>query len=317
MNLEENEQKEKKSVRRLIFFIAGIVLIIVAAAVIGFLATRTAVTAAQDQAVKDEIITQNSRLRQSAADGVLSSDMITRTKSTDTVAVDLKVASDGKRYCIEAALRHDAKLSRYHMNQGTPELEPQRGLCGEGASERPAAPPEFSLAASGPGSLSFTWGVVPDARSYEVRCSASTQEALTKSTRMAALTLENVKAGVVYTCRVTAENTAGKSGDSMSVGATAKLPLAVPEGVKLTGRTSSSLSYSWTSVPETKYYVFEYAQDESFTKNVKKETTTSPQIMLKGLSTDTAYYVHVKAVTKTNTEQQAPYSMVVQGRTEK
>ena len=317
MNSDNFDTSDKKSIRRIIVLGAFIILVVVVAAAIGFFATQAAVRTADDQAVKDEIITQNSRLRQSAVNGVLSGDMVARTKSTDTVIVELKVASDGKQYCIEAALRKDTKLSRYHMNSETPELEPQSGLCGEGASERPAIPTEFTLAAIGSGSLSFTWGAIPDASSYEVSCSAPGEKTQTQTTRKNAVSLESVKAGVVYSCRVSAQNSAGKSGDSASVSASAKSLLAVPQEVKLKSRTASSLSFEWGVASGAKYYVFEYAQDESFTKNVKRETVTSSQITISGLPADMAYYAHVKVVTQTSTEQQAPYSKVVQGRTEK
>jgi len=317
MNQEYNESHEKQSVRRIIIGAVIVLAIIGVAAAIGFFITMTAVNASNDQAVKDEIITQNSRLRQSAVDGVLGSDAIERTKSTDKVSVELKVAQDGKQYCLEAALREDAEVARYHMNAKTSELEPVKGLCGDNADERPSVPTEFTLGASGAGTLSFVWSVIPDARSYSVSCNSAGASTQTATTSKATITIENLKSATLYNCRVVAENSAGKSGESAPVVATTKVILSVPQGLKLTNRTSATLSYSWTASSNAKYYVFEYATDQSFMEDAKKQTVTSPQITLTGLTADKAYYVHVKVVTSTDTEQQAPYSQEVQGRTEK
>ncbi|OJU87495.1 hypothetical protein BGO17_00645 [Candidatus Saccharibacteria bacterium 49-20] len=317
MNQDTLDSSKKKNVKKILGLVIGLLLIVLAAAAVGFFVTMSVVNTAHTTEVKDELITQNSRLRQSAVDGVLTDDAISRTKSTNKVQIALKVARDGKTYCIEAQSKSDPEATRYHMESDTPELEPVGGLCGENATKKPGTPTEFVLGSSGTTTISFSWSEIPNARSYTLTCKDASGAAQTKTSFKAIATIEGLKSSTQYECRVIAKNSQGESDASKAETASTKILLAVPTSVKLTSRNASTLTYTWAATSGVKYYVFEYATDDNFTKDVKRVTVTSPQITLTGLKADTAFFVHVKAVTQIASEQQAPYSEVVQGRTEK
>ena len=317
MNQDTFDSSKKKNVKKLIGLVIGLLAVVLTAAAVGFFVTMGVVNTAHTTEVKDELITQNSRLRQSAVDGVLTDDAISRTKSTDKVHISLKVARDGKTNCIAAQSKSDPDATRYHMEKDTPELEPVGGLCGENATEKPGVPTEFVLGSTGTTTISFSWSEIPNARSYTLTCKDASGAMQTKTSSKAVTTIEGLKSSTQYECRVVAKNSKGESDATKAETASTKILLAVPTNVKLTNRNASTLTYAWAATSGVKYYVFEYATDDNFTKDVKRMTITSPQITLTGLKSDTAFFVHVKAVTQTATEQQAPYSEVVQGRTEK
>lgn len=302
--------------RLLIRIIIGTVAAIVVA-IAGFFIVTAVMRMNDDGAVKNELITQNTRLRLGSEGGVLSAEAIHQVASTDRAEVTLKVAPDQKTYCIEAISRKYGDTIRYHFEETTPELEPAQGACGENADKKPGVPEAFTVGAAEATALSFTWSTVPNARIYTLECSTTAAFSAPKVVTAGASggKIEGLTPGVAYYCRVNAENNVGKSDYSSVLTMTTTVLLAVPESLKITTVSSSSLSYAWSATEGASYYVLEYATDPNFTESVQRLTVTNTTGTLTGLKPGTGYFFHVKVVTNAANEQQAPYSEIVQGRT--
>ncbi len=308
-------QKPKRSVWVRIVFVAAIILITAGLVFLGIVVTARF---NDEQAVKNELITQNKRLHMTQLDGgILSSDAIKQAKSTKEVTVRLKVAPDTKHYCIEASSKKNSDSIQYHMITDTPELQPEKGLCGDNAKAAPQKPENFTLGSAGAKNASFTWDAIPEARTYSLECAASTDFTSSIKTSITTETaqIEGLSPSTTYNCRVSAINSAGTSDWTNSVVVVTNTAVAIPQNLKISTVSTSSLSYSWTAVPGATRYVLEYATDPSFMQDVKQVTTTQVQGTINGLDTYKGYFFHVKAVTNSASMQQAPYSEVIQGRT--
>lgn len=314
------QPEKKKTVRRLLLIAGAGILIIIVGALIGFFIGMASTRLNEEQSVKDEVITQNTRLKVSMVEGVLSQEAVSKTTSTDSVIIRLIVSADLKTYCIEGRSSHKkADAIRYHMNKDTSDLYPINGLCGENETEKPNKPGDFILGSAGESSVSFSWGAIPNARSYEIQCSVLNDFAspIIKKVYESTGTVEGLTSGINYFCRVTAENNVGKSEWTSPLRATTQVQIAVPKDLKITTVSSTSLSYSWSAVAGVKQYVLEYSTDASFIDNVKKVVSVQTQGSLSGLETNKGYFFHVKAITNSVTEEIAPFSEVIQGRTSK
>lgn len=290
---------------------------VIVAAGVGFVLAMGVTRVNQESLVKDELITQNARLRTSMKDDMLQAESIIATKSTEKVDIRLQVSSDYKTYCIDAKLRNSKSVITYHMFKETPDLEPLSGLCGETATEKPSQPSGVSLGSAGSNSASLTWPAVPGASGYELECSLGAVSGSSKkaSTKLTQGTVEGLTAGATYDCRVAAKNSLGLSDWSEKVSVATKAETPVPKDLKISTVSQTSLSYSWTAVPNAREYILEYASDTGFTQNTKKITTKDTRGTITGLEKYKGYFFQVKAITNSTPENLTPFSAVVQGRT--
>ena len=292
--------------------------LLVVAAVAGYFVSMALSKQLQANAVKDELITQNQRLKASKVNDVLSDDAIARISSTDRAKVHLAVAQDHKSYCIEASSINTKDTISFHMDGTTPELEPLAGLCGEGAQNTPAKVTGLAVASKSAGAVSLAWKTIPDAYEYLLECSVSDSYATIAASAKASDVkgvVENLKATDAYYCRVAATNSKGQGEWSDSIKTETAELLTWPQGLETKALSTTSISYSWKPVDGAKQYVFEYSKDSGFTKEVTRIPTAQTSGTLTGLSKFTVYYFHVKAITEAVSEVQAPFSPIVQGRT--
>lgn len=306
--------KPKRKVWVTALIVAAIVL---GAAGLSFLATMGTVRVNNEQAVKDELITQNTRLRLSIKDDAVSPEAVASVASTDDIAVRITITSDLKSYCLEAHSRKEDGQIRYHMYKDTPEVEPIQGLCGENTTKKPEAPTNVLLGSVSSSTASFMWEPAIDARSYEIECSlsANTGKAVTAKASSREGNITGLSSGGEYKCRVLAENSTGKSEWSEPITITTIAALQIPTNLKITVNSSTSLSYSWSPVAGATEYVLEYASNAAFTENVKKISTKNTNGTIDMLKPFTPYYFHVKVVMSGVSESQAPYSATIQSRT--
>lgn len=317
MYTEYSHPMSPKPKRKSWLLIAIIVAGVVVAAGVGFLLAMGVTRVNEAAIVKDELITQNARLRSSMKDGVLQSASIAAAKSTDKVEIRLQVSSDYTTYCIDAKLRNSTSVITYHMYKETPDLEPVDGLCGEAATEKPSQPIDVSIGSAGSSSASLTWSAVPGASGYELECSLGAVSGNVKkaSTATTQGTVEGLSSGVAYDCRVAAKNSLGLGEWSEKVAVATKAETPVPKDLKISTVSQTSLSYSWSPVAGAREYVLEYASDTSFSKDLKRITTKDTKGTVSGLERYGGYFFHVKAITGTVSESLTPFSPVVQGRT--
>lgn len=306
-----------KPKRRVLLIVVIVVATLVVAGGVGFFLAMGVSRVNEDATVKDELITQNARLRSNMIDGELRPESIATTKSTETVSISLNVAADYRDYCIEASLLNSRNTVQYHMYEDTPDLEPIKGLCGDNATEKPSQPMEVVLGSVGSTSASFSWTSIPNASEYVVRCATSTISGtpLTNTTKTAQGTVTGLAANATYNCDVAAKNSLGQSDWSAKVSMTTSGQAATVKDLKIETVSSSSLSYSWSAVPGAREYIIEYATDTSFSKDLKQIKTTQTKGTINGLTRFGGYFFHVKAVTDAQSESMAPFSTVVQGRT--
>lgn len=303
--------------RHWIFFVALAIGIIIVTGAIGFILAMGVSRVNEQTMVKDEIITQNKRLRLSAVDGVLSPQAIATTKSTDDVTIRLTVTADSKDYCIEASLKKNRDAANFHMYKDTPDMEPVTGFCGDSAAAAPATPNGLSVGSVGSASASFIWNPVADAASYKLECINTLTKApkVREGIILANGNIEDLAGGAGYSCRVAAVNSKGSSGWSDEVNVTTSTRIELMKGLKVSTTSASSISYEWPAVAGAREYVLEYATDPGFSQDVKVMTTTQTKGTISGLEKFTPYFFHVKALTGNATAKQVPYSEPVQGRT--
>lgn len=312
---QPSQAPKKKKVLKLVALGVGLLLV---ASAVGFAVTLFISNTTNQQIVKDELVRQNTHLKSTMQDGVLSASSIESVKSTDKVALRLVPSSDLKSYCIDAQLIKKSNI-RYHMYQDTADTAVMDGLCGDGATEIPAVPTGVSVGSMGASSVSLKWNAVTTASSYIIEClKAGSSQATTAQVKVTTGVVEGLISGSGYTCRVLAENSKGKSEWSDPVTVSTEVALSVPKNLKITTKSSSALDYTWEPVAGAKRYILEYATDDSFSKNVQQITTTTMTSgTVSGLTAYTGYFFHVKVITDNANEDQAPYSAPVQGRTSK
>ena len=308
----------RKPKRKILGIVLGVIGLLVVTAVIGYVATMGVTKQLDDNAVRDELITQNKQLKASKVDGVISEDAIARTKSTDRAVITLAITSDRTSYCIEATSPKNADAVRFHMDGDTPELEPVAGLCGEAAKNTPDRPTAVVIESTAAKSVTLSWSVLPNAAVYLIECAISnaftTIDAKAES-NTARGTVSGLKESVQYFCRVAAKNSQGQSGWSEPVRTKTQLYAYSPV-ITVTTLSSSALSYKWEPIAGATSYILEYATDANFTQDVKKVQTSATSGQATGLTKFTVYYFRAKAITANFNETQAPFSPLVQGRTD-
>ncbi len=309
-----NEKKAKSWFFWLIIGLIGLVL----AGVVTVFFTVIAPKLAEEAKVKDELITQNLRLKANSNEGVLDPASIAGIDSTDRATIRLIVGTNQKDYCIQATSLSRPEEVHYHMTQSTPDQSPVSGECGDSATEVPAQPQGVSVGSVGGTTAALTWTALPDAKEYIIQCSVSdtfNSPIESKKGNVPAMTIEGLAESTRYHCRVGAFNSIGASEWSEIVTIQTNVVAQVPKNLSVQTLSSTSLSYQWDSVPGATQYVLEYSTDASFVNNVTKVVTTQTKGEAKGLEVYTGYFFHVKAVTPGFGEKLAPFSPIVQGRT--
>ncbi len=304
---------------RLLKIVLVIAALLVVAAVGGYFVSMAVSKQLASNAVKDELITQNQRLKAGKVNDVLPDEAIARVSSTNRAKVHLAVAQDRKTYCIEASSMNTTDAINFHMDGATPELEPSAGLCGENAQNTPERVMGLTVASNSASAVSLTWKTIPDAYEYLLQCSATdSYTVIASSAKVSDIkgVVENLKVTDEYYCRVAAINSKGQGEWSESIKAETATLLTWPQGLETKALSTSSISYSWKPVSGAKQYIFEYAKDSAFTKDVVRIPTMQTSGTLTGLSKFTVYYFHIKVITQEMSEIQAPFSPMVQGRTD-
>lgn len=172
------------------------------------------------------------------------------------------------------------------------------------------APTGLTATAVDTDSIQLRWNTVAGADSYRIYRSGSTTNIGTSLDGEARI--DGLQAGTKYTFRVAAVSAGGKTGPA-SANASASTKAAVlkaPTGLKVTKRTKSTVSLSWSKVTGASGYRVYHNHSST---NVQQTSATSATVS--GLKANYKYKWHIRAVDNNN--HTGPASSQVSGYTTK
>jgi hypothetical protein len=165
----------------------------------------------------------------------------------------------------------------------------------------PPSAPTGLMATPANSAVSLTWTAVSGATSYDVHRATATGALATKSkvgtTTTGPAYTDAVANDVAYYYQVTASNSAGASGESNEVSATAlaTLPPATPTGVTATAG-NATVKLDWSLVPNATYYNVYWSTTPGVTKATGREVMgVIPPDWRYFLTNGTTYYYVVTA----------------------
>jgi len=312
-------QLEPQKKRHVLLKIIISIVVVAIIAGITFFVARSMQQVSRENEVKTELIKQNKLIKASAKNSVYPSSLPDGVKTTSTVIIDATISSTGTAYCIAGTSKSDAKVI-YHMDAATPDQEPAKGSCSDGATVAPLTPSNLAVGSVSAGAISLMWNTAPYAASYTVQCATDKNfisELVSRTTSDTKLLVDKLSGGILYYCRVSAGNSIGQSGWSSTVDGLTNPVSLVPTELKATTVSSSQLRYSWKAVPGASSYVVEYSKDINFENDVTRIPTKLTSGDVTGLKPYTEYYFHVKAITPQFDSDHASFSELVIGRTAK
>ncbi len=205
---------------------------------------------------------------------------------------------DGTTYCIVGTSSYDKSIV-YHINSG--DKQPLGGPCSAiSVTTKPGVVSGITTTIISAGQLGFIWNSAPGGVSYTLQCAADKDfthivSITMKSTKTR--TCNNLNQATTYFIHIRANNPAGAGPWSPVLTATTTGLSTAPAQLTLTPISSTSISYLWSPVTGSREYIVEWSTDINFIKDLKTITTSATSGTAPGLSPNTRYFFHVKAVT--------------------
>ena len=225
---------------------------------------------------------------------------------------------DSMSYCVTGTSKSN-KLVVYHVDSTS--ITPlAKGCVNPVDLPTPDVPAGLSLGSVGLDQLNVTWLAALKASSYIVECSPNADfsaPVIDRHTTTTTGLCEGLQSSTLYHVRVKSANSSRGSDWSVAITAkTSEISIA-PTGYSGNGLSSSSIGYSWKTVGGAESYIVEMASDVNFMKDVQTQTVSPSKLsaVFTGLQPDTAYFVHVKAVTADFDASHAAFSSEIQVRT--
>lgn len=303
---------------------------IIAASVGGLLLIASAMTFAlyliNHQKLVDEVkielrkvpaIMDNAKKDSGSYPATITSKLLPDTARVSLVGIG---SFDGTIYCVTGTSKIDTSII-FHIDPSSARNGPQAGSCTDAANlPEPTVPAELLIDSSGTDQIEASWHAATFAGSYTLECSPTADFSASVISKIYTKTIgicSNLKSSTVYYVRVRGNNTSQAGTWSTAITfKTAEMSVAPAD---LTGKriSTSSVGYSWSAVSGAKSYVVERALDINFMKNVVDETVsgTETSAVFTGLQPNTAYFIHVKAVTADFDASRAAFSNEIQVRT--
>ncbi|MBC7459197.1 fibronectin type III domain-containing protein [Candidatus Saccharibacteria bacterium] len=306
-------QPNRYVIRKIIVSVV-VILVIAAASVLIFLTIRQG---AREDEVQSVVISQNKILKASAKDSVYPSTLPDSVVSTNSVTISAVISTSGTTYCIAGTSKADANIM-YHMDIKTPENDPLKGDCSDGATAPPSTPGNLAISSVSGKAIVLSWNAAPYAANYKVQCATNeifTQGLKTQSTKDTKTTIDTIAANTDYYCRVAASNSLGDSTWSSAVTADTNAYSTAPTDLKTKNISTSQINLIWKAAAGAQSYIVQYSPDIMFVKDVVSMPASGTTFSANNLKPGTTYFFHVQAVTSQFDQTTAAYSETALGRT--
>ena len=246
---------------------------------------------------------------------------ISSTLLPDSLRVSLvgQGSFDGVSYCVTGTSKIDKSVV-YHIDSSSTGVATV-GSCTDAADlPQPAIPSGLAIASVGTDQIDATWAPALYASSYVLECSTNADfsaPVIDKTYKDASGACQGLKSSTQYFVRIKSGNSSKGSKWSGSIKATTKEMSVAPTDFNGSRISTSSVGYSWNAVDGAKSYVVELSQNIDFIKDVQSQTVPSSKLsaVFAGLQPNTAYFIHVKAVTSDFNASSAAFSNEIQVRT--
>jgi len=187
--------------------------------------------------------------------------------------------------------------------------------CDDGTKPSPpSVPTGISTVATSSSSITVSWDAVDNADGYNVYRSSSASDTYTLigTPSTASYTDTGLSGSTTYYYKISANNSAGESSQSIVVSATTFVPIPdTPTDVNATATSTSSITVSWAAVSgATEYYV--YRSSSATGTYTRVGTSSTASYTNTGLSGSTTYYYKVSAY---NNSGESFHSLMVSATT--
>lgn len=246
----------------------------------------------------------------------ISSTLLPPTSRVDLIG---QGSFDGVSYCV-TGISKIKKSIIYHIDSSS-KTGATVGSCNDAVDlPEPIVPSGLAIGSIGSDQIDANWTPALYASSYVLECSPNadfSSPVIDKTFKEASGACQGLKSSTQYYIRVKSGNSSKGSKWSSAITAKTKEMSAAPTDFNGTRLSTSSVGYSWNAVDGAKSYIVELSQDISFIKDVQSQTVPSSKLsaVFTGLQPNTAYFVHVKAVTADFNASTAAFSNEIQVRT--
>ena len=213
----------------------------------------------------------------------------------------------------------------------TPAPAPPPAPPPEPAPEPPAVPAELRISASGADFIEWAWNPVPDVSGYDVQY--STNEAFTDEDEVIARTVEQSsyrRTGLTAeTSGYLRVRSAAGTGDDritsdwsthvtgMTMAAAPAVP-ATPTNVRVTGRTDTTITWSWNAVEGAAGYQVQHSDSATLADDAPTAFASTTTHTVSRLASRTDHYLRVRAYSGTISEPVfGGWSATVEGTTDR
>ncbi len=240
--------------------------------------------------------------------------------SSSQVSLTGQGSFDGVSYCVTGTSKTDKSIV-YHIDSASSSGVATVGSCSDAVDlPAPAVPAGLAIGSVGSDQIDATWTKALYASSYVLECSQNSNfdaPVIDKTFQDASGACQGLKSSTKYYMRVKSGNSSKGSKWSEAVTATTNEMSVAPTDFNGTRLSTSSVGYSWNAVDGANSYVVELSPDISFMKAVQSQTVPASKLSatFTGLQPNTAYFIHVKAVTADFNASSAAFSNEIQVRT--
>ncbi len=240
--------------------------------------------------------------------------------STSQVSLTGQGSFDGVSYCVTGISKVDKSIV-YHIDSSSTSGIATVGSCAGAADlPQPAVPAELAIGSVGADQIDATWASSLYASSYVLECSPNADFSGPLTDKTVSRTVgacQGLKSSTLYYVRVKAGNSSKGSKWSSPITAKTNEMSVAPADLNGSRLSSSSVGYSWNAVDGAISYVVELASDIDFMHGLQSQTVPASKLSatFTGLKPDTAYFIHVKAVTADFNAAAAAFSNEIQVRT--
>ena len=286
--------KSPISKKKLLFWVGSSILFLAAVIltvyfIYRFQTIHTVQTALSDAAALMEKANGDNGYPQSLSNGA---------NANNNVQVEGGGSFDGTTYCLVGTSLNDKSIV-YHINSR--DKQSQSGPCPTvSVTTKPGTVSGVATTIISAGQLGFTWNGAVGSVSYTLQCATDKDFTHIASSTMKSTqtrTCNNLDQATTYFIHVRANNPAGAGPWSPVLTESTSGLSTAPAQLNLTPISSTSISYSWSTVGGSREYVIEWSTDINFVKDLKTITTSATSGTASGLSPNTRYFFHVKAVT--------------------
>lgn len=205
---------------------------------------------------------------------------------------------DGTAYCISGKSVDEPSIV-YYIDSSSKTAH--KGTCQSAANlPKPVIVANLQNNIASATQIGLIWTPAIYGASYTLQCATNQvfSENLVNSTDSSlARACNNLKDGTIYFVRVRANNASGAGPWSSVITVTTNTLSSAPTDLTVVATSATNIHYSWHLIGGAQKYILEWSTDINFMQNLKTITTTNTSGTLSGLSLNTRYFFHVKAIT--------------------